>query len=319
MTVRELAKMAGVSPSTVSKAFSGAPDVSQKTAEKIFRLAKENGCFGKFSKAKFQKAVFAIICHELGNFYAEYVKTLQRIIEENGGVAVIACDGFSQEAQAQMLEYFGAFAEIDGVFVIGLKEPIKRGLSLPVVSILSDREVAADAINADITTPFRDAVLKLRTLGHKKIAFIGEGLTVGKEKIFCSAARLTRDDPLVCRSAFRFQKAGEDGVRQLLSRRAEFTAVVCAYDEIALGAIRELKKRGLQVPVDVSVVGVDNTVVAEYAETPLASVGANIEELCLLAWEQMQQKQKNKFYRSKQQITLKGEFLPRETVAPPKK
>ena len=53
MTMRQLALLAGVSISTVSKAFCGASDISEETKDRIFALAKENGCYGKFYKDNF--------------------------------------------------------------------------------------------------------------------------------------------------------------------------------------------------------------------------------------------------------------------------
>ena len=116
----------------------------------------------------------------------------------------------------------------------------------------------------------------------------------------------------------RFQKAGEDGVRHFLENGIECTAFVCAYDEIALGAMHELQKRGFSVPDDFSVIGADNTTLAEYAQTPISTMGGDIKEICVLAWERMLKKQENKYYRNKDCVTFKSRLILRETVAPPK-
>ena len=57
MTLRELAKLANYSVSTVSKAFHGAEDISESTREEIFKIAREHGCFGKYYKEKYQKKI----------------------------------------------------------------------------------------------------------------------------------------------------------------------------------------------------------------------------------------------------------------------
>ena len=67
MTMRELAKLANVSVSTVSKAFHDAEDISEETRNLVFETAKQYGCFGKFYKVKFPKQVIAFICPELGS------------------------------------------------------------------------------------------------------------------------------------------------------------------------------------------------------------------------------------------------------------
>ncbi len=319
MTVRELAKLAKVSPSTVSKAFSGAKDVGAATREKIFRIAKENGCFTKFSKDKFPKKVYGIICPEMhGENYVNYVTELQKIITENGGISVISSDEFESSTQEELIDYYISYIKVDGLFIVHQRQPLKRGYDTPVVAILTAFDTMRDAINLDIYSALEDAVLQLHKLGHEKIAFIGENLTTGRKKAFCNAAKLSYDDELVFTSQYRFQKAGEDGIRKLLKSGTKCTAFVCAYDEIAVGAIQELKKQGFTVPDDFSVIGADNTSLAQYSQTPLSTIGGNTQEICRLAWELMERKEENQYYRSKKQIMFKSELILRETVAPPK-
>lgn len=314
--MRELALLANVSVSTVSKAFSDADDVSEDTKKLIFDLAREHGCYGKFYKGKFHKQIMAIICHELGDsLYSGYVERLRRIIEKNGGIAIISVDDFSPSRQAELMEYFASYLRVDGIFVVGMNEPPKRGYEIPIVAIMSSG-VMYDSVNVDVHAPITEAVALLRSLGHTNIAFIGEALTRGKAKQFCVAMGLNEDSPAVIESSFRFEKAGEDGVRQLLDRGLDCTAIICAYDGIAMGAIRQLKRSGYAVPNDFSVVGIDNINISEYMETPLTTIDTQPDEVCMIAWDLMSRKQKNRFYRSNQHITITGKLVLRESVAP---
>lgn len=319
MTVRELAKLANVSPSTVSKAFSGAKDIGEKTRNEIFRIAKENGSFTKFSKDKFGKKVYGIICPEISSgLYCGYITELQKHISESGAFSIISGDDFDAQKQEELIDYYISYTKVDGLFIVHQRQPLKRGYDTPVVSILTDFDTMQDAIYLDIISPVQDAVFQLHNLGHEKIAFLGENHTEDRKKAFCKAARLPFDDELVFTSQFRFQKAGEDGVRQILKKGIPCTAFVCAYDEIAVGAIQELKKQGYSVPDDFSVIGADNTSLAEYSQTPISTMGGDTQEICRLAWELMKRKEENKYYRSKKRIMLKSQLILRETVAPPK-
>lgn len=77
MNLRDLAKMAGFSVSTVSKAFCDAGDVSRETKEKIFAVAKESGCFERYYKGRYGKHVIAIICPEIvSQRYASFVECM---------------------------------------------------------------------------------------------------------------------------------------------------------------------------------------------------------------------------------------------------
>ncbi|MBQ5900239.1 MAG: LacI family DNA-binding transcriptional regulator [Clostridia bacterium] len=319
MTVRELAKLCDVSPSTVSKAFSGAKDVGEKTRQKIFKTAKENDCYTQFSKDKFGKKVYGIICPETSSgYYSGYITELQKHISESGALAVISADDFDNKKQKELIDYYLSYIKVDGLFIVHLRQPISNREDTPVVALLTSFETTYDAINVDVYAPLKDAVLQLKKLGHEKIAFIGERLTMGRKKVFCAAAKLSYDDPLVFTSEERFQKAGEDGVQYFLKNNIKCTAFVCAYDEIAFGAIRELQKHGFSVPDDFSVIGADNTILSEYAQTPLSTMGVDIKKICALAWERMLKKQENRYYRNKDRVTFKSELILRETVAPPK-
>ena len=95
MTMRELAKLANVSVSTVSKAFHDAEDISDKTRKLVFDTAMKHGCFGKFYKGKFHKQIIAIICPEVGSsFYTAYVEQIQRIVEDSNGITLISAGTF---------------------------------------------------------------------------------------------------------------------------------------------------------------------------------------------------------------------------------
>ena len=92
MTMRDLAKLANVSVSTVSKAFREADDVSPQTREQIFALAKEQGCFGKYYKGRYHKKVVAIICPELlSDYYSRFTEGLREQIEKSGCMCFVLC------------------------------------------------------------------------------------------------------------------------------------------------------------------------------------------------------------------------------------
>lgn len=75
-------------------------------------------------------------------------------------------------------------------------------------------------------------------------------------------------------SSKRFEQAGADCVKQFLpcEQHTDFTAITCAYDNIAFGAIKELQKNGFAVPQYISLIGIDNNSLSAYAETSLTSI-----------------------------------------------
>lgn len=318
MTMRELAKEANVSLSTVSKAFLDADDVSKQTKEHIFAVAKACGCFWKYYKGRYQKRVIAIICPELlSNFYIKFVEQLKTLVEEAGCIATISSDGFDMARQSELIEYYASYLKADGIFVIGLFEELKRGYDIPIVSLLSDVVTSVDSVSSELDSAIVEAVKMLGDLGHKKIAFISEGLTGAREEYYKNAMKTLHNSGVnIVKSNFRMEKAGEDGVRMLIEKGEPFSAVICAYDYIAFGAIRELKKRGIRVPEDVSVMGIDNISASEFSETALTTIGTNHTEICEIAWGIMKKKLNNKYFKSNQNIVLKYQLVMRESVAP---
>lgn len=320
MTMRELAKLANVSVSTVSKAFYDADDVSYETKQHIFDIAKKNGCYGKYYKGKYAKKIIAIICPELGsNFYSTFVEQLQKIIEANNCIPIVSADHFEKNIQAELIEYYASYLKVDGIIVLGLSVPIKKGYDTPIVALFSSVDTSVDTVNSDVDSVIYDAVHLLSDYGHKKIAFIGEKLTVTRADIFKKAMQsLNEMEETVFQSDYRFEEAGEDCIRQLLEKGTNCTAIVCAYDNMAFGAMKELQKHGLRVPQDYSIIGIDNIHVSEYLETPLTSIGIDYKEVCMIAWDLLAKKLENYFYRSSQKILLRGNLFLRESISAPK-
>lgn len=316
MTMRELARLANVSISTVSKAFGDADDICDETKERIFALAKQYGCYGKYYKGKFSKKVFAIICSELiSDFYIGFVERLQATIEENSGIAVISADHFSTKKQAELIEYYASYLRVDGIVVFGLRSPVKKGYDIPIVSIFSTIDAKVDSVNVNMTGAMEDAVDLLYRKGHRDVAFLGEPLTIGKARLFEEVCAKYSDlQTRVFESANRFEQAGKDGVKMLLKSEHLPSALVCAYDNIAIGAMKALKKAGLSVPKDISIIGADNIESAEYTEVPLTTIDSASDEVCAVVWELLLKKQENKYYRSNRDITIKARLIERDSV-----
>ena len=315
MTMRELAVLANVSVSTVSKAFCDADDVSGETKEHIFEIAKQEGCFGKFYKGKFSKQVIAIICPEIkSGLYCGIVEKLRKVIEKNGGLVIIAQDDFSTSKQAELIEYFASYLKLDGIFVFGLNADLKKGYAIPIISLLHSKTNSTDSVCIDFDTPINEAVEYIYKSGHKKIAFVGERLTEGKAKRVLKAAQSFFLDCKIIESDLRFEKAGEKGAEEIHKMKDKPTAIFCAYDNIAFGLIKALKSKGYRIPEDFSVIGMDNTVTSEYIDSSLTSIDANSDEICMIAWDLMKKKLKNGYYRLKQNITVTGKLIKRETV-----
>lgn len=319
MTLRELAKVAHVSVSTASKAFHDAEDVSEETRRHVFEVAKRHGVFGKFYKGKYNKKIIAIICPEIQSaYYSEYVRRMQKQLESNNAIALIATDFFDERKQAQLIEYFEAYIQVDGIIVFGLKCKIKERYDrIPIVSMLGGTQENVDSIHVNFKTSIKESVQYLRELGHRKIAFIGEKLTTEKEKHFFEAVEFLDGIFYSVCSDERFEEAGMDGVKRILESGKIPTAIICAYDDIAIGAMKHLYEQGYFVPEDISIIGIDNIGISRYLQKSLTSIDSNPDEVCKIAWKLLQSQFENRFCRQMQHVTVDGKLIIRDTTASP--
>ncbi len=317
MNMKDIAKLCNVSVSTVSKAFWDADDISDDTKQMIFSIARENGCYEKYYKGKYHKFVVAVICPELNSeYYARFVEMLQPSIENVGGLMVVASDGFDDVRQQELVEYFASGNRADGIIVFSLKT-LKKGYDVPIISI-GKSDPAVDSVLIDQSTGICAAVKHLKALGHRKIAFLGEKLTVLRQKIFEDAIKangLFVDEKNTVVTDCRFENSGFFGMKKLLESKTDCTAVFCSYDHIAIGAIRRLVKEGYKVPEDFSVVGMDNITPSEYLERSLTTVDSHIEDTCTVVADLMAKKVKNRWVTAKQRIEISSDLVVRETTA----
>jgi LacI family transcriptional regulator len=194
---------------------------------------------------------------------------------------------------------------------------------MPIVSVGTENRIQhADTIRLNIKKPLFAAVKHLKELGHTHIAFIGEGFTQLKQSYFeaalkqyglpCSADKLILTDT-------RFEDAGRQGAARLLQAKTPFTAVICAYDNIAIGAIKAFTEQGLRVPEDISVIGCNNIPAAGHLERSLTTIDEAQQAVCDIACDLLIKKMKNKYYCSGTDIEIAGSLILRETTAPANK
>lgn len=275
ITLSKIAKLAHVSVSTVSKAFSMSPEVNEQTRELIFDIAKDYGCFKKYYKAKYPKHVIAVICPEFkSRLYSQALSNLQAYLAQRGCELCVASTDFSPETEQALLGYYNRYATVDGIIVIGSHCKPEQGMELPVAYVLGENR-GCFRVNIQIRQAMEQAVDHFLTHGVTDIGLIGERLTQGKLRSFREILA-QRGYPVpekwVAAGEKRFEAGGYEAMERLLLQDPPPRAVLCAYDYLAIGAIRCIYDRGLSVPEDVAVLGMDNLHEAAYLNPPLSSI-----------------------------------------------
>ena len=290
MTLSKLAKLANISVSTASKAFSGSKEVSEETREMIFDIAKENGCFKKFYNVKYPKLVVAIIAPEFNSaYYTRYLSCIQKNLEEKNCELCVSVTEFSKECEKNLMEYYDKHAAVDGVITIHSQIEDAGKYEVPIAFINPIHKLEYGfSVFGDSKRALEEGIVYLAGKGVDKIGFIGEQKTMQKYRGFkemLEAKDLSYNESFVSISDKRFEEGGYEAMERLISQKKTPRAIVCAYDYMAIGAIKCIYDHGLTVPEDIAILGMDDIPEAKYLNPPLASISTPVDGLCQLAAE----------------------------------
>ncbi len=318
MNLTDVAHAAGVSVATASKAFSGSADIGRETRERVFAAAHKLGVYDRYNKNKFEKHVVAIITPEVvSEYYNARLTLLTHKIEEAGGIVLTSISHFNAKKERELFSYYADYCHVDGIILLDNMVDHKHSGHIPAVAFSAIPWQHIDSICVDLSDGLRKAVEHLRALGHTRIGFASEPLTKAKVENFQSIMK-EADLPLpphaIQTSEARFEAAGAEMARKWLSDGTLPTAIIAAYDYIAIGIIKELTRAGLSVPHDVSVIGMDDLSMNPYLETSLSSIATEREQSCKKAVDLIFKKMENQYYRTRERIIIPATFIPREST-----
>lgn len=280
VTHMQIARAAGVSQSSVSRALTGSVKINCEKAAYIRKIAEEMGYFDERRQKKHEiygsiYPKIAIFVPELsGWYYTTYIQAMQDAIERIGGFMSVYVVGFEPVRARMIVEQLLHNDRIDcAVSILSNHLELDESTHIPFIQMLPQTSFAEQSLTA--------VIRMLRDKKHHAIGFIGEKNTFAKLDAFrysMEQASLPVDESLIYTSDYRFEQIGHDGIRAFCIRGVMPTAIVCAYDEVAFGAVTELRAKGYRVPEDVSVVGYNNIPFCAYFDPPLTSVDEKVEE-----------------------------------------
>ncbi|WP_314503142.1 substrate-binding domain-containing protein [uncultured Microbacterium sp.] len=308
-TISDVARTAGVSPSTASVVFSGKTAVSEATRRRVLDAAGSLGYTGPDPRAaslrRGRSGIVGVVFEEhLGAAFLDPVKTLMMDglsdgVASLGAGLLLLRDRSVQTGSAVGSEPTLTTAPLDAAVLIGCSGMLRESLAvvtargIPVVVIEGDAGEGIPKIGLDNREAQRQAASHLRTLGHERVAVVALPVRAGWERGWIAADEtitvdVTRERLAGAREVFpdapAFAAAGsfiDEGLaagRELFARPASRpTAVIAQSDLLAAGVIRAAEEAGLRVPEDVSVTGFDGVVVdglAPYELTTLVQPAA---------------------------------------------
>ena len=292
MTQSKIAKLVGVSASTVSKALSGSKEISDDVRNKIIKIAVESDYFKQKTQRRLDytsgnAVTVGLICPEIISiYYSRIITYCKNEIETRGGQAAVYIYDFDSDKFNAIIENIITKKSVDGIVVISGRD-IKTNPNIPIVRMASSmQDNCYDSVSCDSYAALNAAVKHLKELGHEQIGFVGETLTEETRKQYKRALAengISYRDELVYTINKRFEDIGTAAAREMLNSGSIPSAIIAAYDEIALALIHEFEANGISVPNDVSVIGINDIPYSSYSQVPLTTIKHYTEEQCALA------------------------------------
>lgn len=321
MNQKNIARLLHVSPSTVSKALSGNTEISRETSEMIQQFAIDTGYFKEKSRRKRDytdnaSLLIALIVPEVMGFhYSSLITFMKNEIEARNGHVAIYISDFSNDKANDILKSIILHGVIDGIIMFGIPH-ITAKSNIPIVTVSPYKGSDFDSVMFDSKAIMKDAVSYLINLGHSKIGFVGETRTLKNLELFKATMvekKLTVNDRFIYTIPCRFEEIGEQTAMKIISQKDRPTALIAAYDEVAISLISHLNRNGIRVPDDISVMGINNISSAKHAQIPLTTIDTFSSEQYKSALDLLFDKILNET-NSVKHITIQHKLIEREST-----
>ena len=329
-TIKDVAKRAGVSPSTVSRTLKDNPSISEETKVKVRAAMDELG----YVPNSAAQMLATGLTHSLGvvlppltdrenisqPFYMEILAAINEEASCNSQVVSIAT-GATLEELVKQVELMHRQKRADGFIILysETKDPVKDYLlkenaPFVVVGAAVDNNDKVTYIDNDNKELGQEAVNYLRTKGHQKIGFVTDDLfgQVGQER-YQGYIEATKEFNLETYPELVFSSKVIDSLKENLKSN-QLTALIVKDDLIALRFIQWLNNQGIRVPEDYAIISFNNSTFSEIMHPFLTTYDINIKELGKESVLRLLDLLKNPKTKA-QKITIPFKLIERESVS----
>lgn len=305
MSIKQVAKEAGVSIATVSRYLNSPEHVREKTRLKVQEAIDKVGFSRNALARNFRRgktSLVMVVLPTVGDpFFSDVMRGIWHVARREGYSILITETQFNTSGFNEYTDMLFS-KQADGIILLASISPFmgEGGAGSSALERRADGTVPPVVIGCETVTPelshfpsvrvdnigaAREAAGHLIGLGHRRIAFISGAqdslLTSDRERGYREAmadAGLPVADGWVIEGDLTIDGARR-AARELLAQRSRPTAIFCATDEMALGAMHEIRAAGLEIPGDISVVGFDDVRYAATASPPLTTIAQPAEAI----------------------------------------
>lgn len=328
-TIRDVAKEAGVAVSSVSRALSGHPDVSDELRARVQaaadRLGYRTNLVAQSFKTKTTHTIGFLVSDITNPLMAEITLGAERALAPQGYSVMLTNSEGDPELDAERLELFDQ-RRVDGLLLSLASERHRKTLDvlrqIDAPKVLIDRrmpkDIGASAVWSDHRPGIEAAVDHLVNLGHHAIGLItGHPMRPSQERrrAFQDAADRAGIGASVQMVGGSMSEAfGESACGELMAGPTPPTALIVGGNQLVVGVLRALRARGLAVGGDVSVVACDDIPVTELHDPPIAVITRDLGELGRVAAQLLLDRLGG---AGPSEVVLSTAYEPRASVAPP--
>ncbi|MDP4169977.1 MAG: LacI family DNA-binding transcriptional regulator [Bacillota bacterium] len=300
VTIKDVAQLANVAPSTVSRVIANSPRISEKTKQRVKEAMEQLGYHPNFiarSLASQSTRAIGLVMPSSSDvvFQNPFFPTVLQGISEGAhekNYALHMTTGKSEDEILDAVIHMVQGKRVDGVVLLYSKIEDKvisylQGRDFPFVVIGKPYKHVEQITHVDNDNfrSMKEATEYLIELGHQHIAFVGGSLdlVVTVDRLLGYERALREAEIPLCNEYIIHEEflreGGREAVGELMSLEQCPTALVVADDFMALGVLNTLDEMGLSVPGDISIVSFNNVLLSEMAKPPLTSVDINIFDL----------------------------------------
>ena len=333
-TIKDVAKVANVSITTVSRVSNGSKGVSVKTRRRVLNTIKELGyspsAMASGLKTSLSKSIGIAVPDTIGDFYGEVINGIESAATENEYNLIISLNHHIVKEELSAVNFFKA-KKVDGAILVTTSGDddyihflIEEGYNI----VLLDRDphsLKVDTVKIDNFRGGYIATEYLLNLGHSNILFI-EGVSYidsSKER-FNGYKKALKDKKIKFNPDFILNgdflvDSGYLSVKKYLEEHGlNFTAIFAANDQMAIGAIKALNDKGIVIPNEVSVVGFDDSYISPYVIPSLTTIKQRREEMGRIATELLLDRISYRDTKGKtpRQIIIPVELIERKSAIP---
>lgn len=284
VSARDVARVAGVSVSTVSRSLTKPDEVAPETLVKVLDTARGMGYRPNLAARGLitgRTGTIGLIVPDLENpFFSALTKGVQSRARSAGYAVIIADSDEDPSQEADLVRDMSR--RVDGIVMCSPRAPdsvIEELAQESTVILVNRRCGTIPSVLIDNLDGVRQAMVHLRALGHRTIAYVG-GPSMSwsnKERVsaFQAVAAEHSDMELIDLGSFKPYVSGGVAAADLVIASGA-TAVLAYNDLVAFGLLQRLRQRDVAVPDEISVVGIDNTPMAALTTPSLTSVGIDL-------------------------------------------